>query len=847
MSSKFQGLFLVAIVLLTILTLLNTQPSIIPIVQASEQNFQDRTVSILHEVMGIDTAKYRSTFNSQMEDEYVNLPQTRTDISIESNAGSLRASCCFVNGRLRQLFLSDCHGQLALKQPIAATASIAENFLDNYQEYSGDSFYGKLSTMLVNADPTRNSTKTSGNIRLEIRNSENTIVDYVWTYIDDNGVVAPVKNVILSYDQGELNVFADNWSFYKVVNAPIISADRATEIAIEASKSFSYEVTDGNTERTITGFNISQKSLGYASLSYINFKNESLARSDPFTLYPSWFVPLGFDKIYPGDVTGMTVTVWADTGKVSSMGISNGGAYPMPESAISPAHAMLTIPITIAIIFAITISLSSKRICAMSGIRKKFYSRSFAIVLCCIIIPSCILVTAPTVNAGVANSKAEVYAALYGDVDQVVQECDAAREVCNATDTMFREAGYTSSNNLGPGTTEANVVANIQYDESNYDQVAVFHFGHLIQQQRAYQGNNDGDYVNDTDIYPYTSQCKHKFVFIWVCSQAVTPQPESLPGAPRMPVAWTHRDNIGGRTLMSSDGYSQSDSEDQCYIGFSGASPIISAYHQTFRDQPWIDTPLKNFIMSFYNYALLTPRSVKTALNAASLDFFGYTFTSCVLQHFWTYWPPDGEHNDVWYESSMKVFGNANIMLYQPYLTVSARDNYNNQLYPRITIDGQPFEGTVRVAAGSHTFETITLQDYTFVRWYFDYGDSTHTVYGSLQTTQSIPSDCVLTLYYDYTPQPPPPPELTVLAIDNYGQPGNVPLYIDSQYVGTTGYSYSVSEGNHTIAVASPIYSGGQLHVWVAYYYDGNYYYDNPITVDVAEDKTVYALYWTYW
>jgi len=47
-------------------------------------------------------------------------------------------------------------------------------------------------------------------------------------------------------------------------------------------------------------------------------------------------------------------------------------------------------------------------------------------------------------------------------------------------------------------------------------------------------------------------------------------------------------------------------------------------------------------------------------------------------------------------------------------------------------------------------------------------------------------------------------PELTVYAYDQDENPLEVLLYIDSEYVGTTGYSYTVSPGDHLIYVEDP-------------------------------------------
>jgi hypothetical protein len=85
-----------------------------------------------------------------------------------------------------------------------------------------------------------------------------------------------------------------------------------------------------------------------------------------------------------------------------------------------------------------------------------------------------------------------------------------------------------------------------------------------------------------------------------------------------------------------------------------------------------------------------------------------------------------------------------------------------------------------------------------------------------------------------------------VLAQNQYGYSGHVPLYIDGQYVGTTGYTYTVTSGNHQIYVASPLYDG-HYHVFQYYYYDGIYNYNNPMTLSVTSAKTVTAYYHSYY
>jgi len=132
----------------------------------------------------------------------------------------------------------------------------------------------------------------------------------------------------------------------------------------------------------------------------------------------------------------------------------------------------------------------------------------------------------------------------------------------------------------------------------------------------------------------------------------------------------------------------------------------------------------------------------------------------------------------------------------------------------------------------------VEYTNYDFDHWTID-GDYCTQNPITVTMTQSQHS---LQAHFTYVG---PTHQLTVLAVNQYGQPGYVPLYIDSHYVGTTGYTYTVTEGNHQIYVESPLFGGG-YHVFACYYYDGIYNYSNPMTLSVTEDKTVTACYYTY-
>jgi hypothetical protein len=206
----------------------------------------------------------------------------------------------------------------------------------------------------------------------------------------------------------------------------------------------------------------------------------------------------------------------------------------------------------------------------------------------------------------------------------------------------------------------------------------------------------------------------------------------------------------------------------------------------------------------------------------------------------------------------MKIYGNQNINLLTP--------PSNSQPNTPPTPSG-PTSGYTGV---SYTYSTSTTDpEGDSVRYQFDWGD------GSTTTTDWHPSGTQVSASHSWSSPgtyyvrvraqdslnawggwsypcivniaPTQTCSLTVLAYNQYGYSGYVPLYIDGQYVGTTGYTYTVTAGTHTIYVESPIYDYPWIHAFQYYYYEGNYDYNNPTTLTVTADKTVTAYYYSYY
>lgn len=86
--------------------------------------------------------------------------------------------------------------------------------------------------------------------------------------------------------------------------------------------------------------------------------------------------------------------------------------------------------------------------------------------------------------------------------------------------------------------------------------------------------------------------------------------------------------------------------------------------------------------------------------------------------------------------------------------------------------------------------------------------------------------------------------QLTVLATDDYLGEVETGVFIDGQYVGESGSSFTVLKGTHTILVDSCIDLG-----WYSYHFD--YFIgggsNNPTTLTIASDTTITAVYHVEW
>ena len=237
-------------VLLAILIISSTSASLMPSAHAQEVTSSQQATDILGNVVGLNMNAYTANLTSDVNTAAnpgavptpnLGLPKETLTYNLTGSQNSLTASVSFINGNLNMIYLSNYVGSPSLNKPTTNTLSMAQGFLQSYQEYTGNQFYGSLSSMLKGIALNTNTTETTGNVKLQASVFGNqTEQDLIWTYVDNNGVPALMKDVVLTYINGHLESFLDNWQFYQIAGVSTLSSQDAMAAALQAAKNFSY-------------------------------------------------------------------------------------------------------------------------------------------------------------------------------------------------------------------------------------------------------------------------------------------------------------------------------------------------------------------------------------------------------------------------------------------------------------------------------------------------------------------------------------------------------------------------------------------------------------------------------
>jgi hypothetical protein len=746
---------LLSMVLFSLLLISCVYLSFIPSAYAKESNSQEEVLSILNNVVDVDLAVYETNLEESKQDFYLSvLPQERLKYTLKSDEHTLDVECKFVNKKLRVIRIRDLNESSTKVVPIANVPEKAKDFLSRYENYSGVSLFTDLKSILDTVDATENVTKATNDVILKVIVTQD-YSNFRWTYAV-NGVPAPSKCITLNYENGFLNYFIDHWSVYNIGSTEInISEEKAIETAMEETNDYSWKVgTGNNTWIEVKEFEISK--VISTELVFGNEIPEKDARDGDFlTLYPLWDIKLRLDKVYPGNVYGINVRIWADTKEVFQVKtLSYLGASQSDENLIDAKSntsqssedifevnsTQLLILLT-AIPFLLAIALKIKKVrFSRKVVSFRFTSfqklRLLQVGVLFYLLISLTMTLQPVPLAKAEDLPQSTGKTLAYGIRKYVEENDqtAANNLCDYIVDNSVEEGYVAENYYGEETIGVNILNNAADSEENFHRVSIFHYGHGYgddiedEFHSSYMGN-DWIPVWDHEIYDKTGLDKHFFVFLWVCMQGVRPSEcfyhEGV-GAVGMPLAW--HNTMG----LSDEGYGYPDESKYCFIGFDSVSPTIT--NQATAAPSGVTCA--DFLYEFYDNTLNDHQSVNDALFEASTDLFTCDFKQCDLYtgELWVYYDFSflGEGMEGDFPVFMRVYGNGDIHLNQHNFVVSVNDQYNNNypnkdVYIDLPSNIANTGTTIKVTEGYHVIYVNDFWEpgYTGYRYTFDYYQGT--------------------------------------------------------------------------------------------------------------------------
>jgi DNA-binding transcriptional ArsR family regulator len=271
----------------------------------------ERAISIIREVVQIDTTKYQTTLLRDTIENRSDLDSVVEEIlqySLTTSESKIDLVLRFRNDHFSLCQISLIEGippfdPIYIQPQPAGVLEAARGIIERYRSVSSDPYLDDMSTLLTSASEV-NTELTLGNVKLKTTvYGDNAEVILMYTA---NGFDYSTKRIRLVFQQHVLEELSDDWFLYKVSDAQVsVSRGQAIQIARNAAQNFEW-TADGI---QVTDFNIIADSAVFVPH----------PRTESLTLVPYWFATLYLDKEYPGGVNSITVGVWADTGEVANI------------------------------------------------------------------------------------------------------------------------------------------------------------------------------------------------------------------------------------------------------------------------------------------------------------------------------------------------------------------------------------------------------------------------------------------------------------------------------------------------------------------------------------------------
>lgn len=301
---------------LLLIALFTVSLGALPATYAEQTTAKDQALTFIENALPVDLSKY--TVNLTSHSTLAGVPiagaieQNSTRVidmvqyTLHSNQSTIDVICNIEKNAMVFCQVYEKEGEIINDKQHTNPRDAVASFLEGYQTYTKiDST--NLIGMLDNVDTTKNSTTTIGNTKLTVSNAvwageEITFFNWANTI---NGADYTSLQISLKKN-GVIDTLLDNRAIYTIGDTSInISKEQAIDIALKNLHSYSYNMSD---QYIVSDFNVTEGMI-----------TAKLATSPVnYTLRPYWDIRMPLNQTYPGNVQGITVFIWANTGEIIS-------------------------------------------------------------------------------------------------------------------------------------------------------------------------------------------------------------------------------------------------------------------------------------------------------------------------------------------------------------------------------------------------------------------------------------------------------------------------------------------------------------------------------------------------
>ncbi|MDR2720278.1 MAG: hypothetical protein LBC03_05705 [Nitrososphaerota archaeon] len=298
-----------------LIILIATSLMVFPTNVSGQNSIQNETMDFMKNVITVDVSKYAITIarDFTLDDPLLsaaNRKISHIDYALNSENSNTEIQFTIERGAITACDISPPSTQIisSSKQPNNQLDAV-KGFLERYQTYTKNNL-SNLIAMLKDIDTSKDSTIITGNTKLTIQNSYSWETDqtlFSWSQVI-NGAEYPAISLVFS-KEGNFIMMRDAQAIYTIGDTSVnISKEQAIDIALENLQFYSYEMPDGS---VVKDFKLSRAGvaaeLEVGVVDYVDYE-----------LRPYWKIEMYLDEVAPGNVHGIQVFVWANTGKVIS-------------------------------------------------------------------------------------------------------------------------------------------------------------------------------------------------------------------------------------------------------------------------------------------------------------------------------------------------------------------------------------------------------------------------------------------------------------------------------------------------------------------------------------------------